>query len=105
MRLGQHEERLRAPSGLGQFHQAHRWDAVEGRGDLQSPRLPHFFETCKLVFAAPEFAPPQRRKKDRGSRKEGGKDRGSRKRRVWRGLGVGGKLGDLGRRCLFFEPD
>ncbi|CAJ1361698.1 unnamed protein product [Effrenium voratum] len=45
---------------------AHRWDAVEGRGDLQSPRLPHFFETCKLVFAAPEFAPPQRRKKDMG---------------------------------------
>ena len=50
---------------------AHRWDAVEhvGGPDLHNPSLPHFFETCKLVFVAPEFAPPQqpRRKKDSSS--------------------------------------
>lgn len=46
---------------------AHRWNAVEHLSgpDLQSPCLPEF-ETCKLVFCAPDFAPPQqtRRKKD-----------------------------------------
>lgn len=39
----------------------HRWEACEGREggpELQNPRLPTFFETCKLVFCAPEFAPP-----------------------------------------------
>lgn len=48
---------------------AHRWDAVEhvGGPDLQNPSLPHFFETCKLVFLAPEFAPQPKRKKDVGN--------------------------------------
>jgi len=46
----------------------HRWDAVEyahGGPDLQNPHCTQFFETCKLVFCAPEFAPPYqpRRKK------------------------------------------
>ncbi|CAE8727505.1 unnamed protein product [Polarella glacialis] len=44
---------------------AHRWDAVEhvtGGPDIQNPRCPHLFETCKLVFCAPELAPPQKRK-------------------------------------------
>ena len=45
---------------------AHRWDAVEHvvGPDLHNPSLTHFFETCKLVFLAPEFAPPHRRKKE-----------------------------------------
>ena len=44
---------------------AHRWDAVEhvSGPDLHNPSLPHFFETCKLVFVAPEFAPPQQPRK------------------------------------------
>eukprot|EP00930_Biecheleria_cincta_P035721 TRINITY_DN24551_c0_g1_i1.p1 TRINITY_DN24551_c0_g1~~TRINITY_DN24551_c0_g1_i1.p1 ORF type:complete len:678 (-),score=127.26 TRINITY_DN24551_c0_g1_i1:28-2061(-) len=55
---------------------AHRWDAVEhvtGGPDLQNPCLPHFFETCKLVFCAPELAPPQqpRRKKDQPAAQPG----------------------------------
>eukprot|EP00927_Polykrikos_kofoidii_P046678 TRINITY_DN40838_c0_g1_i1.p1 TRINITY_DN40838_c0_g1~~TRINITY_DN40838_c0_g1_i1.p1 ORF type:complete len:679 (+),score=102.52 TRINITY_DN40838_c0_g1_i1:65-2101(+) len=40
---------------------AHRWDAVEqvnGSLELQNPPVPQFYETCKLVFAAPEVAPP-----------------------------------------------
>eukprot|EP00747_Dinoflagellata_sp_TGD_P180649 gnl/TRDRNA2_/TRDRNA2_33457_c0_seq1.p1 gnl/TRDRNA2_/TRDRNA2_33457_c0~~gnl/TRDRNA2_/TRDRNA2_33457_c0_seq1.p1 ORF type:complete len:709 (+),score=151.27 gnl/TRDRNA2_/TRDRNA2_33457_c0_seq1:40-2166(+) len=39
----------------------HRWDAFEymhGGPDLQNPPCSQFFETCKLVFCAPEFAPP-----------------------------------------------
>mmetsp|Transcript_59332 Transcript_59332/g.109696 ORF Transcript_59332/g.109696 Transcript_59332/m.109696 type:complete len:724 (-) Transcript_59332:30-2201(-) len=39
----------------------HWWDAVEhveGGLDPHNPQLPQFFETCKLVFCAPEFAPP-----------------------------------------------
>jgi serine/threonine protein kinase len=44
----------------------HRWDAVESVGsgpDLQNPNCSQFFETCKLVFCAPEFAPPYQRKR------------------------------------------
>jgi len=44
----------------------HRWDAVESVGggpDLQNPHCTQFFETCKLVFCAPEFAPPYQRKR------------------------------------------
>mmetsp|Transcript_31946 Transcript_31946/g.56719 ORF Transcript_31946/g.56719 Transcript_31946/m.56719 type:complete len:475 (-) Transcript_31946:144-1568(-) len=44
----------------------HRWDAVEnvsGGPDLQNPHCCQFFETCKLVFCAPEFAPPYQRKR------------------------------------------
>lgn len=44
----------------------HRWDAVENVGggpDLQNPNCSQFFETCKLVFCAPEFAPPYQRKR------------------------------------------
>lgn len=44
----------------------HRWDAVEsvvGGPDLQNPHCVQFFETCKLVFCAPEFAPPYQRKR------------------------------------------
>lgn len=43
----------------------HRWDAVEhvsGGPDLQNPHCPHFFETCKLVFCAPEIVPAPKRK-------------------------------------------
>jgi len=43
----------------------HRWDAVEhvsGGPDLQNPHFPQFFETCKLVFSAPELVPPPGRK-------------------------------------------
>jgi len=39
----------------------HWWDAVEsatGGPDLQNPHCAQFFEMCKLVFCAPEFAPP-----------------------------------------------
>lgn len=38
----------------------HRWDAIEtpkASEDLQNPLCPSFFETCRLVFCAPEFAP------------------------------------------------
>mmetsp|Transcript_11996 Transcript_11996/g.28643 ORF Transcript_11996/g.28643 Transcript_11996/m.28643 type:complete len:466 (+) Transcript_11996:1-1398(+) len=44
---------------------AHRWDAVEHLSgpDLQNPCLPEFFETCKLVFCAPDFAPHQARRR------------------------------------------
>jgi len=41
----------------------HRWEAVERLSsgpDLQNPHCQQFFETCKLVFCAPEFAPPFR---------------------------------------------
>lgn len=44
----------------------HRWDAVDNLGngpDLQNPTCSQFFETCKLVFCAPEFAPPYQRKR------------------------------------------
>lgn len=44
----------------------HRWDAVEsvaGGPDLQNPNCSQFFETCKLVFCPPEFAPPYQRKR------------------------------------------
>lgn len=44
----------------------HRWDAVDSVGggpDLQNPHCSQFFETCKLVFCAPEFAPPYQRKR------------------------------------------
>jgi len=44
----------------------HRWDATEhvhGGPDLQNPRCPQFFETCKLVFCAPEVAPPHQPKR------------------------------------------
>lgn len=45
----------------------HRWDAVDsdagGGADLQNPNCSQFFETCKLVFCAPEFAPPYQRKR------------------------------------------
>eukprot|EP00929_Paragymnodinium_shiwhaense_P007387 TRINITY_DN111288_c0_g1_i1.p1 TRINITY_DN111288_c0_g1~~TRINITY_DN111288_c0_g1_i1.p1 ORF type:complete len:838 (-),score=150.09 TRINITY_DN111288_c0_g1_i1:175-2634(-) len=50
----------------------HRWDAVEqinGGPDLQNPVVPQFYETCKLVFVAPEIAPPhqaQRRRQKQG---------------------------------------
>lgn len=44
----------------------HRWDAMEhvsGGPDPQNPRCPQFFETCKLVFCAPEVAPPHQPKR------------------------------------------
>lgn len=44
----------------------HRWDAVEnlsGGPDLQNPHCPQFFETCRLVFCAPELAPQQQKRK------------------------------------------
>jgi len=48
----------------------HRWDAIEhlDRGpDLQNPHCARFFETCKLVFCAPEFAPPYQPNRKRRS--------------------------------------
>mmetsp|Transcript_108152 Transcript_108152/g.312539 ORF Transcript_108152/g.312539 Transcript_108152/m.312539 type:complete len:675 (-) Transcript_108152:93-2117(-) len=46
---------------------AHRWDASEhlvGGPELDVPQIPQFYETCRLVFGAPEFMPsPQIRKK------------------------------------------
>eukprot|EP00931_Biecheleriopsis_adriatica_P082893 TRINITY_DN5638_c1_g1_i1.p1 TRINITY_DN5638_c1_g1~~TRINITY_DN5638_c1_g1_i1.p1 ORF type:complete len:659 (-),score=142.87 TRINITY_DN5638_c1_g1_i1:30-2006(-) len=46
---------------------AHRWEAAEhltGGPGLQEPCFPQLFETCKLVFCAPELAPmPQARQK------------------------------------------
>jgi len=40
---------------------------VNGGPDLQNPHCPQFFETCKLVFCAPEIAPPhQPKRKNRG---------------------------------------
>mmetsp|Transcript_75420 Transcript_75420/g.157243 ORF Transcript_75420/g.157243 Transcript_75420/m.157243 type:complete len:669 (+) Transcript_75420:75-2081(+) len=47
----------------------HRWEAVEHLGggpDLQNPHCPQFFETCRLVFCAPEFAPPNQPKRRTG---------------------------------------
>jgi len=47
----------------------HRWDAVENLNigpDLQNPQCPQFFETCRLVFFAPEIAPPHQPKRKTG---------------------------------------
>lgn len=45
---------------------AHRWDAAEcvsGGPDMQNPQSPHFYETCRVVFIAPEMAPPHQARK------------------------------------------
>jgi len=55
---------LHAPLKLVDFGidlKVHRWDTMEqireGR-EAPNPTCPQFFETCKLVFCAPELAPP-----------------------------------------------
>lgn len=49
----------------------HRWDAVEHPTsdglDLQNPQCPQMFETCKLVFCAPEVAPPHQPRRRRAA--------------------------------------
>lgn len=48
-------------AGDRQTTKAHRWDAAEcvsGGPDMQNPQSPHFYETCRVVFIAPEMAPP-----------------------------------------------